>query len=242
MYQNSSPPVCTSCQARSLCSFENLPVELLEQLTDSKRTYTFSRGETIFQFGDEATHFYCVRSGRLQVYRSSPCREQSFQIAGPGDWVGHRDSLGGGTYRQGVRCLTEATVCKINRRVLETCMQAYPDFARSLVENLARGWIESEHQSYNLGSRKIMERLADYLLNLKARISDNRGEGEAVNGTPTEVEFLMTREMLATLLGTTTESVIRTLSDFKARGWIDLSRGKVVLINEKELARLVAES
>ena len=209
-----------------------------------KRTYTFTRGETVFGLGDEATHFYCVRSGRLQIYRSSPYREQSFKIAKAGDWLGYRDVLTGGQHQHGVRCLSEATVCKFPRSVLEECMTASPEFARSLVSDLAGGWVESEHQSYNLGSRKIMERLADYLLNLNEQMEARNDENGGTDEHPArpEVDFFLTREMLATLLGTTTESVIRTLSDFKARGWIDLNRSKVTLTNEKELARLVAES
>lgn len=245
MYQNSANGNCNSCQVRSMCAFKTLPADAIERMSDQKRTYTFTRGETVFGLGDEATHFYCVRSGRLQVYRSSPCREQSFKIATAGDWMGYRDALNGGSYQHGVRCLSEATVCKFPRSVLEDCMAASPDFARSLINDLAGGWVESEHQSYNLGSRKIMERLADYLLNLNEQRTvrnDEDGDLDPSLAPVSEVDFFLTREMLATLLGTTTESVIRTLSDFKARGWINLNRSKVTLTNEKELARLVAES
>ncbi|MCR9141810.1 MAG: Crp/Fnr family transcriptional regulator [bacterium] len=254
MYQNSLTGDCNSCHIRSECAFKYLPGDTIARLNEHRRSCTFTRGETIFGLGDEATHFYCVRSGRLQVYRSSPCREQSFQIARAGDWMGYRDALAGGVYQHGVRCLSEATVCKFPRSVLDECMQDSPAFSRALMSELADGWIQSEHQSYNLGSRKIMERLADYLLNLNEQSGEKNQENqeaqeshegahasEPANNPPT-VDFYLTREMLATLLGTTTESVIRTLSDFKARGWIDLDRSKVRLTNEKELARLVAES
>jgi CRP/FNR family transcriptional regulator len=239
-----------------LCSFEKLSQNVIDRISENKRTLSFARGETIFGLGDQAGHFYCVRTGRVQIYRSSPYREQSFKIASTGDWVGHRDALYGGGYQHGARCLTDVTVCKFSRSVLEECLATNPDFSRAIVADLASGWVDSENQSYNLGSRKIMERLADYLLTLKAQLSpetDHNGahvsqadfggrERELAPQNEVQMDFFLTREMLATLLGTTTESVIRTLSDFKARGWIDLNRSKVTLTNEKELARLVAES
>ncbi|MEQ9366448.1 MAG: cyclic nucleotide-binding domain-containing protein, partial [Leptospirales bacterium] len=124
MYQNSVTGDCSTCQVRPLCTFKSLSADVVERLSEHKRTYTFTRGETVFGLGDEATHFYCVRSGRLQVYRSSPCREQSFKIAKAGDWMGYRDALSGGVYQHGVRCLSEATVCKFPRSVLDECMAA----------------------------------------------------------------------------------------------------------------------
>ncbi|HNO23766.1 MAG TPA: helix-turn-helix domain-containing protein [Leptospiraceae bacterium] len=41
----------------------------------------------------------------------------------------------------------------------------------------------------------------------------------------------ITREVMASIIGTTTESVIRALSDFKARGWIQLDKSKVIFLN-----------
>jgi CRP/FNR family transcriptional regulator len=57
-----------------------------------------------------------------------------------------------------------------------------------------------------------------------------------------DFDFPLTRETLASLMGTTTESVIRTLSDFRSRGWIDYHDGKISLSNERELEKLVVES
>ena len=111
-------------------------------------------------------------------------------------------------------------------------MEKYPDFSSSIIRDLAGGWVASERQSYNLGVRKNMERLADFLLSLHS----DAGNPE------TEIEFPLTRETLATLIGTTTESVIRTLSDFRARGWIEYTSGKIRLRNIGELRRLVIES
>ncbi|MCB1306989.1 MAG: Crp/Fnr family transcriptional regulator [Leptospiraceae bacterium] len=232
MYESSNSS-CTRCKSRSECSFRALSDEQIEQMESEKRTLTFARGETIFHLGDDSAHFFCVKSGNVQLYRSSPYREQSFSIAAQGDWIGFRDALNETNYQHNARCLNEATVCKFNRTRIAEWMDEYPEFARAIACDLATQWTAAENQTYNLGSRKIMERLADFLLQLKRTSPVNENQ---------EVEFNYTRELLATLLGTTTESVIRTLSDFKSRGWINMSRGKIQFLDDSELARLVAES
>ncbi|MCB1172740.1 MAG: Crp/Fnr family transcriptional regulator [Leptospiraceae bacterium] len=207
----------------------------VEVLSQKKRTLTFSRGETVFHLGDSAGFFYCINDGKVQLYRSSPYREQSFAILGKGDWLGHRDVIAGGEYRHNARCLTKTTVCKFPADELLNHMEKSPRFASQVAHNLAHSWIESEHQSYNLGARKVMERLADFLLSLQ-------GENNGIDAANQEIDLNLTREMLATLMGTTTESVIRTLSDFKARGWIKMDKGRVCFINAKELGKLVEEA
>ncbi len=218
--------------------FEVLPVEARAGLRQRMQVIRLRRGDQLFEIGDAADHFYCIRAGRLQVFRPGRGREQSFKIASGGDGVGHREVLQGGAYLHSVRALSDVTVCRLHREDLESLLAEHPAFARRLLSSVAADWADSEEQTYNMGTRKITERLADYLLKLH---QPARPAADASPAPGTEVDFFLTREMLATLLGTTTESVIRALSDFKSRGWIDLQRSKVTLKNEEELQRLVGD-
>ena len=222
---------CSGCMQKGCCTFKKLRAEESEKLFSEKRTLVFEKGEALFHMGDFPRYFYCINSGRVQLYRSNPHREQSFTILTSG-WLGHRDILAGDSYRHGARALCRTVVCKLHRDVLTECMVRNPEFSRELIGDLARGWVDSENQSYNLGARKTMERMADYILRLEKSGGEN----------PSEVNFPLTREIVATLIGATTESVIRTLSDFKARGWIEMQKGKLLLNNEEALTRLVSES
>lgn len=226
---------CNQCKTLEKCCFHLISPKRLNEIALKKRNLTFARGETIFHIGDDAGFFYCILSGKIQLYRSNPYREQTFSILGKNEWVGHRDVIAGGEYKHNARCLAETTVCKIPADILFETMKAEPQFGLQVASNLANSWIGSEHQSYNLGARKVMERLADFLLQYP-------GEGEVPDAANREIDLSMTREMLATLMGTTTESVIRTLSQFKSRGWIRMSKGKVRYINPQALANLVEEA
>ena len=229
---------CSECSLAAGCSVGRLPEAAHAELDEEKRTLVYEKGETIFHMGDDANYFYSVRSGSVQVFRNSPYREQSFSIVGEGDWLGHRDALNGSAYRHSARVLKKASICKLPRRLLLEWMDSHPSFAMSVARELAGAWSESENQSYNLGARRIMERLADFLLNLKQDESAPLAGEEGAESA----ELPMTREVVATLMGTSTESVIRALSDFRSRGWIDTRKGKIVFTNKSELARLVAES
>ncbi len=230
---NTTGTSCATCTIRSYTCISGLAEGQMKELDKKKSTLVFQKGETIFHSGDPAESYFCVQSGNIQLYRTSQTREQSFSIIGPGAWIGFRDVLAESPYQHSARALTQVTVCKVAGSELRNWVEKRPAFAHALIQQLAGGWRDSEKQSYNLGARKTMERLADFLLDLRSHERpDDHGE----------LNFPHTRETLATLLGTTTESVIRMMSDFKARGYIDFHKGKISLKNERELERLVTES
>jgi CRP/FNR family transcriptional regulator len=212
--------------------FGTVPPSMLALVDEKKGTLNFKKGESIFHADDPAQAFYCISAGQVQLYRASRAKEQAFGVYGPGTWLGYRNALTGSAFDHSARCLTSVKVCKVDRAVLEGFSTRFPSFTKAIVRELASGWTESEKQVYNLGARNVKERLAEYLLSLR---KDTLAESH-------DFDFPLTRETLASLMGTTTESVIRTLSDFRSRGWIDYHDGKISLSNERELEKLVVES
>ena len=227
---------CTVCPAADTCGFGVLPQKAREELNRNTRCEAYRRGESLFHAGDRANYFYSIQSGAVQLYRSNANREQSFSFLTDGDWVGHRDAFLGGEYNHSARCVRDTRICRLPAEVLNKLMREYPEFAANYSRLLATSWMEQENQSYNLGSRRITERMADYLLGLKPA-NEAHTEGETV-----EVDFQLTREMVASYIGTSTGSVVRTLSDIKASDWVDLGKARVAIKNERELERLVMES
>jgi CRP/FNR family transcriptional regulator len=233
---------CQECSLKDACAFRGLSDRGMEEIESHKITRAYSRGETIFHQGDESSYFYCVSSGSVQIFRNSPYREQSFTIAKEGDWLGFRDALTGEDYQHNARVLKAATVCRVPREKLQEILVHEPGFAREVSMELATGWRAAEMQSYNLGARNIMERLADFLLGLRQKSAQASAARAEANSEYPEADLPLTREVIATLLGSSTESIIRALSDFKARGWIDTKKGKVVFRDEPALERILVES
>lgn len=261
---------CSDCRAAPGCRMHYLPAEALAGIADQRRTLHFQRGETLFHQDDQSAYFYGIQSGRVQLFRAGPSKEMSFLMAGAGQWLGHRDALLGSGYAHGARALEDTVVCKFEAETLGGLLENNPKFAAAVTKDLAAGWARAEDQSYNLGARRISERLAHFLLNLEAggvtagavaarfqkppathlRLAGKRQDdsvsvddgGFDCEPMAPEVRMDLTRELVGSLLGTTTESVIRTLSDFRDRGWISLGKGKVTLTKRDELEKLVTES
>ena len=76
----------------------------------------------------------------------------------------------------------------------------------------------------------MRKRVADTLLTLKKKY--------AAQGDTGNFSISISREDLANIAGTATESLIRTLSDFKAEKLIEIKEGKIVILEEKKLANL----
>jgi len=203
----------------------------------------FKKGSYIFQRSESSSNLYCVQSGRVQLFRAGTLREQTFSVAEKGSWVGCRDVISSRTYQHDARCLNTTVACRIEKKTILNLLETEKnlDFVKGLVQNMATGWCDAEYMSYNLGTRKVMERLADFLLKVNEN-GNSGGDSETNENISRELDFPFTREIVATIIGTTTESVIRTFSDFKSRGWIDFTRGKLKLNNISAIKNIADNS
>ena len=75
----------------------------------------------------------------------------------------------------------------------------------------------------------LRKRIADTLVALYQKYKQEQ---------PTNMGIQISRDNLASIVGTATESLIRTLSDFKQEGYIEINEGKIVIKDEKKLANL----
>ena len=232
---------CLECDTFQSGNFHSVPYKGIEKLDGCKKIFKYKKSELLFAIGETSQHFFCVSSGEIQLFRTGNQKEHSFAIVGPGAWLGHRDVIAGTPFQHSARCIShECKVCKIDKDVIKDFINKYPSFMSVVMKELAQGWIMTENQSYNLGTRKTAERLADFLLGL---IDDNRNTEASNKEEFMEIEFPLTRETVASLIGTTTESVIRTLSDFKGRGWIDFEKGSSIkILKENELRHVLEGS
>ena len=209
---------------------------MMGQLKESKCILNYERSDFLFRKGEQAEYIYFVQSGFIQLFRSSlDHKEHSLIVLGAGEWIGYRDALSGGFYQHDARSLRQTTVYRFPNSSLSLAMKENPTFMSVLIQEMIKGWTESEERIYTLNGRRIYERLAEFLLKLEKREFANKEE----KSIPIELSLPITRQVLASLLGTTKESIIRALSDFKNRGWIDVYRDKIFLLNKESLIRLV---
>ena len=211
---------CINCQSRDRSLFHCMDDSFLDKISSEKEGMGIKKGTILFKAGDPANTFYCIKSGLVRTYRlSGQGKEQTFRIKTTGDWVGCRDVILSDIYYYAAVCMNDVQACAFPKSVINE-LNTDPIFQHELLVQMAKFWRDSENQIYSLGTKQIHSKLAEFLITFYKS-----------NNCQEEVTLTVTREIIASFIGTTTESVIRSLSDFKAREWIDIDKNKILFKN-----------
>jgi CRP-like cAMP-binding protein len=198
--------------------------EELQQLSDNQEIRRFSKKESIFQEGDLPRRLYYVQSGKVKLVKSNEeGKEYILNILNEGDFFGHIALLQGEEYTESAVAMEDAEVAFIPKEDFLLLLYGNPDFSAHFIKLLTNNMIEQEEKLLSLAYSSIRKRVAEALLELYQR----RGE---------EIQIL--RDDLASMVGTAKESVIRTLTDFKKEGTIDIKNGIITILHAEKLVRM----
>jgi CRP/FNR family transcriptional regulator len=205
--------VCTKCGSRSIGLCAPLDAAALDDMSGESERLTFDQRDTIFRQGDRAGHVYTLTEGMARLTRVLPDGRQAvigFRFAG--DILGFTPEE---EHAFGAEMLTRGTVCRLDRRRLETLFRRYPVMERRFLELCARELAASQDHIMALARFSAEERVAAFLVSL-AEAQERRGHVGPVFSLPA------TRADIGEFLGLTLETVSRAVSAFRKRGWIRL--------------------
>ncbi|MBW0435100.1 Crp/Fnr family transcriptional regulator [Leptospira yasudae] len=193
-----------------------------------KKIKTFEKGAVLFREGETSKGFYIILKGAVRAYRASKNqdKQQTFKIHCVGSWVGLRDSIGGGKYLHNATALEDTEVQFISESEFRLLLQADSGFRDLVFDRIANESREAENKIYSMGTRQVHAQVAEYLL-------------ESMSEQGQEIELPFTREVMASIIGVKTETLVRTLSDLKCRGWIEIDKKKIIVQDKEHLARLL---
>jgi len=221
---------CAICGQRSSGVFCGLAEEHVELLDHEKVVYTYDRGQALFYEGHSATTIYSIYAGRIRLFKiGRKDEETTIRLLGPGDVVGYRAMLAGEPYAATAEAIETATVCAISRDTLFKLLKQSPELAMEMLARLSRELRTSEDQMIALLQESVRQRTARLLLWLADQ--GNAGERGAI-------DLPLQRKELAQMVGTTPETLSRTLRHFSDRGLIEVSRDKILIRNAVPLKRL----
>lgn len=103
-------------------------------------------------------------------------------------------------------------------------MKDDPNLQLEILKQMAIEWKQLEDQTVALGTKQVHSKLAELLISFQTA---------SENGT--EIELNLTREIMASMVGTTTETLVRALSDFKNRDWIEIQKNRIRFLNMEAL-------
>lgn len=222
---------CQGCASLGNSMLCDLPDKELDQMNANKSCVTYKKGQTLFYEGTKPMGLYCIKSGKVKVFKvGSQGKEQILRLSQRGDFLGYRALLGEDYYAASAEVLEDAAVCFIPKEDFISVLNGNSEFYRGVVKELAHQLGVIESKMTDLSQKSVRERLAGYLLMLK--------ESYGMEGEESElIDLVISREDLANMVGTATETVIRLLSEFKKDKLVGFEGKKIKILDPRGLAK-----
>jgi len=221
---------CKGCSASSNSLFKTLNQEESVFLENQKTCNVFKKGDILYKEGSRIQGVFCLNKGVLKIYKTgSDGKEQIVAFARNGDITGYRSTLSNEPACTTAEVIQEAEICQIPANVIIHLVKTNGEFALSLMQLTCRELNQANSFIKDIAQKTVRERLAEALLRLEETF------GVATEGY---LNILLTREELANIVGTATESVIRLLSEFKTDKIITMEGKKITLIDKPYLKKL----
>ncbi len=206
--------------------FSSLNDYELGELADISIERSFMSNEFIFWDGDAPDWFYVVAEGRVKVLKhSSLGKEFIIAFFGPGEMFGEVAVFEDKPYPASAQAVTETKVIGIRREEFLSFLANHPQIALRIINVLGERLRDAQSRLRDLAGERVEQRLANTLLMLSSKLG---------------FTLPFTRQEIADMVGTTTETAIRVMSHLKDRGIIRSTRGKVIILDEEKL-RLLSE-
>jgi CRP/FNR family transcriptional regulator len=206
--------------------FSALSQDELGELSALAIERSYETGEFVFWEGDAPEWFYVVAEGRVKVLKQSAAGKE-FIVAffGPGEMFGEVAVFEGRPYPASAQAVSRSKVIGIERGHFLSFLAKRPDVALRIILVLGGRLHDAQNRLRDIAVERVDQRLSRTLLMLSARLGS---------------ELPFTRQEIAEMAGTTTETAIRFMSRLKDGGIIRSTRGKTIILDETKL-RLLSE-
>jgi CRP-like cAMP-binding protein len=224
-------PFCTHCASRVKSVFKNVENGTLDEVSSARACMTYAKGEIVFREGDEPQGLYCIHDGKLKVYKTGDeGRQQIVRFAKGGDVAGYRALVSGEPYNLSAAALEESMICCIPKDTFFNLLRD-SGFSMEMINLLSHELRSAESKLVNLAQKPVRERLAETLLILKEVYGTENGDSSPIAVT-------LSRDELAAVVGTATETLVRTIADFKREKLIVTDKKKISIVDVDGLIRV----
>lgn len=199
----------------------------LKLASDERDVNNYRKKQVLYAEGQRPVAIYFIVSGKVLVRRSNDDNKEFVtDIFVPGDFFGYTSILEETNYKETAEFLEDSELMIIPRKDFLELIGSNSQVAQQFIRLLARNVREKEEKLLNLAYSSLRKKVANGLVELTQKFKGSEN-------------IEISRENLANVVGSATESLIRTLSDFKAEKLIDIKGSKITILNEKKLANLI---
>ena len=228
--QENNIPLCAKCSLESNGIFRNLTSEETDLLNFEKDFRQYKRGDILYREGNRISGFFCINNGIIKVFKTGfDGKEQIIRFARKGDIIAFRSVLCNELACTSAKVIEDCNVCFIPSEILISFIKTNSTFALDLIKLACHELGEANSFITDIAQKTVRERLAEILLLL---VNDFGLDNEKY------LRISLTREELANIVGTATESVIRLLSEFKADKLVELTGRKIKILDIKGLEKI----
>ncbi|MDN5705351.1 MAG: Crp/Fnr family transcriptional regulator [Yaniella sp.] len=213
--------------------FSGLTTEQQDLVATVARPQILSAGELVHGAGERTGKMFVVHTGEIKISRTLPSgRKQLLRVARPGETLGEHAFLTGNSTLEEAEARSQTRLCVFVHDDLTKLIDQYPNIAHRMLRTLGDRLAHTEHR-LTLSSQSVDVRIADYLLQQPLIRS-----GQVTNGIM-RVQLPLSKKDIASLLGTTPESLSRALSRLRNKGFLTVDDDIVSLLQPDELEHLI---
>ena len=205
--------------------------DLLTELKSSRNINKYKKKQLIFSEGNRPHCLYYLLKGKVKTYKSNhEGKELVVDLYTSGDFLGYIPILENTRYTESAEAIEESELAVIPKEDFEEVIHKNQDVSKLFILLLAKNVTEKENQLLGLAYNSLRKKVANALMTICKKYKNDGHAGFSID---------ISRENLATIAGTATESLIRTLSDFKNEKLIEIRGGVITIVNENKLETLV---
>jgi CRP/FNR family cyclic AMP-dependent transcriptional regulator len=225
---------CLTCHLRSENFFCALPKESLDVFNQIKHAAVYPEHAVIFLEGQVPRGIFMLCQGQAKL--STTARDGKtfiLRIAKAGEVLGLHATVTGRPYELTVETMQPCQLNFVSREDFLRFLNEHGDACLRAAQHISRDYQDACNVVRSVGlSHSISERLARFLL-------ESSAEGRVANGV-LRTKLALTHEDIAQLIGTSRESITRTLSEFRKMEIVELKGSTLIIRNKTALGRLVA--
>jgi DNA-binding response OmpR family regulator len=198
--------------------------------SDEREVYDYNKKHILYSEGQRPKAVYYVKSGKVKTYKTNEDgKELIINIFSAGDFFGYTYILEEVNYRENAQVLEDAELMLIPKDDFIALIFSDAQVAKQFIKMITHNVLEKEESLLNLAYNSLRKKVAYQLMQLFEKFQKENTGAKEIN---------LSRETLAQTAGIATESLIRTLSDFKNEKLIDIRGGTVIILDENKLRSL----
>ena len=205
--------------------------DALANIIENREENIYKKKQVIYLEGNNPHKLFYIKKGKVKTYISNDeGKVLTTGLYGEGDFLGYTALLEGTVYKETAEAIDESLLTDIPTDEFQRLIHFDALATRKFIQLLSKNIVEKEQQLLNIAYNSLRKRVANALVTLMNKYGQDGQESFAIN---------FSREDLANIAGTATESLIRTLSDFKNEKLIDIQGSKITILNHKKIAGML---